>query len=130
MKKTMMIMLAVLASNAVYAEPVQCPTVAQLKSEWSISELRNVEQSGAEVSIFQKGHRYGTDKRWYVYFTMRANSVDEAMKKAPRIIQEAKFVSGGISPFGYYSCGYSSIDRVTIYALANKNDADDDEDLR
>lgn len=112
---------ALLSFSGIYAANIKCPTPEQLRSEWSISSLRGIEQSNYQVTIYQKAHYYGTDKKWYVYFTVPANNKEEALKIAPQIIKEAQFIDGGTSPFGYYSCNYSSMG-VSIYALSNKAD--------
>lgn len=102
-----------------FAGDVSCPTADKLRAEWSISSLRGTEQINNEmIMIYQKGHYYGTDKKWYVNFSVEAKDAEEALKKASEVIKQAQFIGGGMTPFGYYSCGYNSLG-VTIYANAN-----------
>lgn len=103
----------------IFAKAVQCPTVAQLKNEWSPSTIAHIESSGTEVTFYQSPHQYGTNTTWYVNLTVEESDVSRALNKAIESLNNSTFLGGGMTPFGFYSCGYTTPTGEMIYAIAN-----------
>lgn len=108
-------------ASSILAQEVQCPTAEQLKSEWSATDMRGVEKSEREVIFYQSPHKYGTNTIWYVHIAVTESDVNRALDKASNAVKTSYFLGGGMTPFGFYSCGYKSRTGEMIYASANAN---------
>lgn len=112
--------MTILSAAHVIAGELQCPTAAQIKQEWATTTFRHIEKIDNQVNFYVSPHHYGTDKNWYITLSIHEEDVERARLKANALVKSCSFISGGLSGFGFYSCGYSTETGEMFFALANR----------
>ena len=120
MKRAVLLLaISALQTNLVYAEDIQCPSVAAIQSlGLDYVQKTNIGESWMAV---KQNQTYGTEDTWnLIIWPIDAKNEIKAMSKALKLLPFLDFASSRYSSDGFKVCDYiSGSEMLYIWATTN-----------